>query len=129
MQDLGKTFASTLKGGDVVLLSGDLGAGKTVFCKGMAKALNITATVVSPTFTIMNEYEGGTVKLCHFDAYRLEDADEAYGAGLNDFIGNPDVLCAIEWWENMIPLLDGLNTVHVNIIKTGDNTRKVEITR
>lgn len=124
MQDVGKSLAKRLRGGDVVLLSGELGAGKTVLCKGIAAGLNIKAQVVSPTFTIMNEYVGKT-KLCHFDLYRLEDADEAFGAGLTDFIGDPQCICAVEWWEKIPELFDGCNTVTVNIIKTGDEKREV----
>lgn len=125
---LGKALAAVLKGGDAVLLSGELGAGKTVLTKGIALGLGITAPVVSPTFTIMNEYPTGGVKLCHFDAYRLADADEARGAGLTDFIGNPECICAVEWWQNISPLFEGLHTVSVKIEKTGDNSREVEIT-
>lgn len=126
---LGAKLVASLGGGDVVLLSGELGAGKTVFCKGMARALGITSPVVSPTFTIMNEYVGGRVGFCHFDAYRLENADEAYAAGLADFIGSAAVLCAVEWWENIVELFDGLKVVKVAIVKTGDDTRRIEITR
>lgn len=126
MLSLGSELAQLLRGGDVVLLSGELGAGKTVISKGIAKGLGVTAPVVSPTFTIMNEYFG-RVKFCHFDAYRLADADEAFGAGLTDFIGNPNCVCAVEWWENIEPLFNGLRTVHIKINKTGDVTREVVI--
>ena len=114
-------------GGDVLLLTGELGAGKTVLCKGLAKGFGITAPVTSPTFTIMNEYCDGRVKFCHFDAYRLDSADEAVGAGLTDFIGNAECVCAVEWWRNIEELFDGLNTVEITINKTGDNEREVII--
>ncbi|MDE7463799.1 MAG: tRNA (adenosine(37)-N6)-threonylcarbamoyltransferase complex ATPase subunit type 1 TsaE, partial [Clostridiales bacterium] len=74
MQRLGELIARETSGGDVVLLSGELGAGKTVFSKGFAKGLGIDSEVSSPTFTIMNEHIG-TVKFCHIDAYRLSSAD------------------------------------------------------
>ena len=124
----GRELAERLTPGAVVALRGDLGAGKTVFCKGVAKGLGVTSTVVSPTFTIMNEYEGGRLKFCHFDAYRLENADEAFEAGLTDFIGADGVLCAVEWWENVKELFDGVKTIKVDIIKTED-CREVKITK
>ena len=128
MEKLGAALAETMRGGEAILLSGELGAGKTVFCKGVAKGLGVKSTVVSPTFTIMNEYDGGRLKFCHFDAYRLEDADEAYGAGLTDFIGADGTLCAVEWWENIKELFDGVETLRVDITKCGDR-REVKITK
>lgn len=129
MERLGESLAKTFSGGEVVLLTGELGAGKTVFCKGIAKGLGIKSPVVSPTFTLMNEYVDGRVKLCHFDAYRLTDEDEARGAGLDDFIGDGKIVCAVEWWENISGLFDGHNTVSVKIEKRGENAREVTITR
>lgn len=129
MQELGKSIASGLNGGDVVLLSGELGAGKTVFCKGFAVGLGIDTEVSSPTFTIMNEHIG-KVKFCHIDAYRLSSADEGEAAGLCDCIGNPDCICAIEWWENIEGLLDGMKTVKIKIEKCEDmRARKVTVER
>lgn len=129
MEKLGKSLAKELNGGEVLLLSGELGAGKTVFCKGLAKGLGVTAPVVSPTFTLMNEYFGGRVKLCHFDAYRLNDADEAYGAGLTDFIGDEKTVCAVEWWENVPELFDGCKVIKVSIVKLDNGAREVKIER
>ena len=128
MEALGKKRALGLSGGDVILLSGELGAGKTVMCKGIAKGLKVKAQVVSPTFTIMNEYFG-THKFCHFDAYRLESADEAAEAGLTDFIGDSDTICAVEWWSNVAELFDGLRTIRITINKTGESTREVIVER
>ena len=125
MEKLGKNVASDFVGGEVVLLTGELGAGKTVFCKGIAKGLGVDAPVVSPTFTIMNEYFG-RVKFCHFDAYRLGGSDEAYAAGLDDFIGDGKTVCAVEWWENISDMFDGLKTIKINITKT-DNGREVSV--
>lgn len=81
---LAKQIASTLKGGEVILLSGDLGAGKTTFTKGLAKALGIDDEVTSPTFTILNVYEDGRLKLNHLDMYRVESADELAELGIED---------------------------------------------
>lgn len=126
MERLGKKLAKHLSGGDVILLTGELGAGKTVFCKGVAKGLGVRADVVSPTFTLMNEYFG-RVEFCHFDAYRLEDAYEAYGAGLTDFIGAETCVCAVEWWEKVPQLFSGCNTLNVCINKINDKTREVTV--
>lgn len=125
MEKLGKKVASGLVGGEVILLTGELGAGKTVFCKGLAKGLCIDTPVVSPTFTIMNEYFG-RVKFCHFDAYRLADSDEGYAAGLGDFIGDSAAVCAVEWWENISDMFDGCKTICVRIDKT-DFGREVTV--
>lgn len=128
MERLGRSLASGLNGGDIILLTGELGAGKTVFCKGVAVGLGVKTGVVSPTFTIMNEYGGQKYRFCHFDAYRLADESEAYGAGLTDFIGNDECVCAVEWWQNIEPLFDGCNTIKVTIEKKG-TAREVVIER
>ena len=92
-------FASTLAGmldaGDTVLLEGDLGAGKSVMARGVARALGIAGAMPSPTFTLLIPYEG-TKKLYHFDLYRLADPDEFYAAGLDEFIGG-DGIALVEW--------------------------------
>jgi len=93
---LAKSFAQYLKGGEVVLLNGDLGAGKTTFTKGVAKALGIKETVTSPTFTIMKEYDGN-LKLRHFDMYRIENPDESEELGLRELLYDPEAVCIIEW--------------------------------
>lgn len=129
MEKLGERMAEEVKGGDVLLLSGELGAGKTVFTKGLARGLGIEAPVLSPTFTLMNEYPGGRIKLCHFDAYRLSGVDEGTEAGLSDFFGNDECVCAVEWWENIETMFDGLKTITISIEKTGDTTREVTIKR
>ena len=126
MEALGKKLARSMSGGDIILLTGELGAGKTVLCKGIAKGLNVKAQVVSPTFTIMNEYFGA-YKFCHFDAYRLENADEAAEAGLTDFFGAEDTVCAVEWWQNVKELFDGCRTIKIAINKIDDKKREVTV--
>ena len=93
---LAKRIADTLEGGEVILLSGDLGAGKTTFTKGLAKALGIEDEVTSPTFTIMNVYENGKFKLNHLDMYRIEHEDDLYELGVEDAMGE-DTVTVIEW--------------------------------
>ncbi len=128
MISLGRKTAKDFTGGEVILLTGELGAGKTVFCKGVAKGLGIDASVVSPTFTIMNEYPGEKIKFCHFDAYRLSGSDEAIAAGIAEYIGAKDTVCAVEWWENIDEMFDGCRTVKVEISRT-ENGREVVIWR
>ncbi len=90
--------ARCLRDGDILLLEGDLGAGKSEFARGVARALGYTGPIPSPTFTILNEYEGGTFPLHHFDWYRLEGPDEIWESGLDDFLGR-DGVTLIEWSE------------------------------
>jgi len=94
---LGVSLGALLASGDCVLLTGDLGAGKSVIARGMARAQGIDCPMPSPTFTIMIPYEGKH-KFCHFDLYRLSDPDEFYAAGLDEYIGG-DAICVIEWPE------------------------------
>ena len=93
--DVARSFAANLQGGDVVLLSGELGAGKTTFTKGIALALGITEPITSPTFTIIKEYEGKDLCLYHMDMYRL--SDDLTELGLEDYLGNVKGVCVIEW--------------------------------
>lgn len=95
---LGERLGRVLEGGDVLVLTGDLGAGKTQLTKGIAAGLGITADVTSPTFTIQMVYEGGRLPLFHFDLYRLEDPDQLEDTGLFDVLGQEGV-CVIEWGE------------------------------
>ena len=94
---IAKEIADTLKGGEFIAMYGDLGAGKTAFVQGLAKALGITSHVTSPTFTIVNEYEG-RLPLYHFDVYRIADPDEMYEIGYDDYIDS-DGVCVVEWAE------------------------------
>ena len=101
---LARTLAATLRRGAVLALSGDLGAGKTHFVKGLAAGLGTAASVTSPTFTLLHEYPGGRLPLYHFDFYRLDHADEALRIGLDEYLDG-DGACAIEWAEKFPALL------------------------
>ena len=123
---LGRTLAQALEGGAVVAFTGDLGAGKTAFVSGMAEGLGIEERVTSPTFTIVNEYEGGRLPLFHFDMYRLGSADELFHIGWEDYLARNGV-CAVEWSENVDEALDG-DTIRVDISRgEDDNTRIITI--
>lgn len=124
--DFAKRYAETLKGGEIITLSGELGTGKTVFAKGLASGLGVEEDVVSPTFTIMNEYESGRLKLYHYDAYRLKSGDEAVETGLADYFGAPDGVCLIEWSENIASALPN-KRIRIEIKYTGEDSREIEV--
>ena len=116
-------FEKGLVGGEVITLSGDLGAGKTTFTQSIAKAMGIDEPITSPTFTLMNQYQGKKLKLYHFDMYRIEDIDEILETGLTEYFGNTDAVCVIEWAENISMLLPK-NKIEIKIEKLGENSRK-----
>jgi tRNA threonylcarbamoyladenosine biosynthesis protein TsaE len=97
---LGEKFGRVAERGNVFALSGDLGAGKTQLVKGIARGLGISARVHSPTFTLVNEYGGGQLKLFHLDLYRLETTAQILSAGIEEFL-SPDGVAVIEWAERI----------------------------
>ena len=124
-QKIAGDFGDTLKGGEVIAMYGDLGAGKTAFTQGLAKALGIKQHVTSPTFTIVNEYEG-RLMLYHFDVYRIADPEEMYEIGYDEYIES-DGVCIIEWAELIEDILPD-EYIKVTILKNdekGDNYRTV----
>ena len=114
-------YAKTLRAGDVVLLDGDMGAGKTVFAKGVAKGLNIQEEVTSPTYAYMNDYDG---RLFHYDCYRIESVEQAERLGLADYFDMGGI-CLIEWAQNIAPLLP-TQVKRVRIQKINENEREIE---
>ena len=112
-EQLGERLARLLKPGTVVAYTGDLGAGKTAFTRGLAKGLGVSDRVTSPTFTIVNEYEGGRLPLFHFDMYRLSSSDELYDIGWEDYLARGGV-CAVEWSEIVRDALDA-DTIRVDL--------------
>ncbi|MCD7854833.1 MAG: tRNA (adenosine(37)-N6)-threonylcarbamoyltransferase complex ATPase subunit type 1 TsaE [Clostridiales bacterium] len=126
-EKLGEKLAKSAKAGDIFCLSGDLGTGKTAFAKGFAKGLEITEHITSPTFTIINEYSG-RLKLYHFDVYRLEDEEELYGIGADEYFYGEGV-CLIEWAELVKEAIPE-SAVWINIekdLEKGENYRKIEV--
>lgn len=96
-EELGYRLGSTCKGGEVFLLVGELGAGKTYFSKGLARGLGIKEVVTSPTFNIMKLYQGKKLTLCHIDAYRLSSGHDLEMIGLSDYLANEKIITVIEW--------------------------------
>lgn len=122
-EDLGAALAERLKPGTVVAFSGDLGAGKTAFVRGMARGLGISERVTSPTFTIVNEYEGGRLPLFHFDMYRLGSSDELFDIGWEDYLARGGV-CAVEWSEIVDDALDS-GVIRVDIRRGAEDTQRI----
>ena len=120
---LGARLARALEPGAVVAFTGDLGAGKTAFVRGLARGLDVRDRVTSPTFTIVNEYEGGRLPLFHFDLYRLGSADELFDIGWEDYLARGGV-CAVEWSERMEELLEP-GTIRVDLRRGEDEDRRV----
>ena len=114
---IGEELAQKLRGGDVLAFTGSLGMGKTAFTRGLARGLGCRGRVTSPTFTIVNEYEGRT-PLFHFDMYRLGSSDELFDIGWEDYLTRGGV-CAVEWSEQVSGALPE-DAVWVNIAR-GDN--------
>ena len=120
----GERLGAALRPGDVVLLFGDLGAGKTAFVRGMARALGASADdVSSPTFTIVQQYTGAGATLYHVDLYRL-NPDEVDDLGLDDLVSGDGVV-AIEWAERWSGRPD--DVVEVRLAEVGDNERSVDV--
>ena len=116
---LGERLAAVLTPGAVVAYRGGLGMGKTAFTRGLAKGLGYGGRVTSPTFTIVNEYEGGRLPLFHFDMYRLADADALFDIGWEDYLDRGGV-CAVEWSEQVAEALPP-DTVRVSIARCPDH--------
>ena len=113
-------YAKSLRGGDVVLLDGDMGAGKTVFTKGVAIGLGIEEEVTSPTYAYMNDYDG---RLFHYDCYRIESVEQAERLGLADYFDMGGV-CIVEWAQNIAPLLPRI-VKRVTIKKISEDEREI----
>ena len=123
---VGMALAAQLTPGAVIAYTGDLGAGKTAFTRGLARGLGITEPVTSPTYTIVNEYLTGKMPLFHFDMYRLSCADELFDIGWEDYLARGGV-CAVEWSENIEEALDE-EPIRIDIRRgEHDNQRRISI--
>ena len=123
-RELGKRLAEQLKAGDVILLEGELGAGKSELARGVAGGLGVTETVTSPSFTILNVYESGRIPLYHFDWYRLEDAEELYELGMDEYLGGDGI--ALVEWPGRCPDAVPADCLRIRITAEGEHTRRIE---
>ena len=117
-------LAQGLSAGTIIAYTGDLGAGKTAFTRGLARGLGIREPVTSPTYTIVNEYLSGRLPLFHFDMYRLSCADDLFDIGWEDYLERGGI-CAVEWSENVEEAMEG--AIRVRIQKTGEDTRRITV--
>ena len=123
-EQLAERLAPLLRPGTVIAFDGDLGAGKTAFTRGLARGLGITDRVTSPTYTIVNEYDG-KVPLFHFDMYRLASSEELFDIGWEDYLDRGGIL-AVEWSERISDALE--NPVCISIERAGgENDRRITI--
>ena len=123
---LGRRLAAVLSPGTVLAYRGGLGMGKTAFTRGLAAGLGYTGRVTSPTFTIVNEYEGGRLPLFHFDMYRLPDADALFDIGWEDYLDRGGV-CAVEWSEQVEEAMPP-DTIYVTLNRSPEDDRTRTIT-
>jgi ATPase, YjeE family len=121
---LGQSLAKTLAPGTLLALRGDLGAGKTAFVRGLAAGLGYHGRVTSPTFTIVNEYEG-TLPLFHFDLYRLGSEDELYDIGFDEYLARSGI-CAVEWSERA-PEIMAAARMQVTISRLDETSRRIVV--
>ncbi len=127
MAEAGRRFAADLGSGDVLALDGDLGAGKTQFCKGLAAGLGATDEVTSPTFALVQEYRSGRLPLHHFDWYRLESADELHALGWDDYLDEEGVV-VVEWAEKFPGMLPR-SAIRLRFETDPGGVRRVAVTR
>ena len=122
---IGHLLGTLLNPGDIVCLTGDLGTGKTHITKGIAKGLGVVDHITSPTFTIVNEYDSGRLKLYHFDVYRLDSVEDFLNLGSEEMMYG-DGVCAIEWSEKIESALPK-DAIIINIEILTPETRKITI--
>lgn len=116
-------FANNVHPGAVICLRGEMGAGKTVFTAGLCRALGVEDYVTSPTFTVVNEYDGKDLRIYHFDMYRIEDEDELLEIGFEEYL-NAGGVCIIEWPQNTEKSLPK-HRIEITIQKCGENEREI----
>jgi tRNA threonylcarbamoyladenosine biosynthesis protein TsaE len=130
--NLGVQLVKQWKGGDIILLKGDLGTGKTTLAKGIAKGLGITQHIKSPTFTLMNVYTLETPisnirQFVHVDTYRLENEQDLIDIGIEDYLGKPDTLVLIEWPEKIQNILHAKQAITILLEHITNKERKITI--
>lgn len=124
-EEIAENLAKELTGGEVIAFRGGLGMGKTCFTRGLARGLDYSGDVISPTFALINEYLGGRLPIYHYDMYRISNWDELYSSGFFEYIDEGGVIAA-EWSENIENALPD-NTIFVEFEYLDDTTRKITI--
>lgn len=125
-REFARTAAEKLKAGDVILFTGEMGAGKTAFTKGLGDYFEVTEPVTSPTFALVHEYPG-KVPIFHFDLYRITSYDDLYAIGFFDYLDRDGIIAA-EWSENIPGLENELdNVIKIDITKPDENSRRIVI--
>lgn len=125
-QQLAEALAGLVRAGDIVVLAGEMGAGKTAFAQGFARGLGITEPVTSPTFTIVREYGGGRLAMHHLDVYRLSHLSEVVDLGVGEML-DEDAVMLVEWGDAVLPAL-GDHYLEVRLtFGDGDDQRTVEV--
>ena len=119
-------FAKELKKGEIILLNGDLGSGKSVFARGVIRSFGVKKQIPSPTFTIVNEYDTDFCKLYHFDMYRLEEVEEAIAIGVDEIFEDKESIKLVEWPEKVWQIIPN-KVIKVNIEKIDDTKRKITV--
>jgi len=127
---LAEKFAKNLKGGVILALTGDLGAGKTTFIKGLAEGLKVNETITSPTFVILKSYpakiKDKNIEFVHIDAYRTETTEDIKSVAIEDYLRRDDIIIAIEWAEKIKKILPK-NTINIKFEFVDEKTRKITI--
>lgn len=123
-EKIGTALGKIVPAGTVLAYTGDLGAGKTAFTRGLARGLGCTDLVTSPTYTIVNEYLSGRLPLFHFDMYRLAGSDDLFDIGWEDYLERGGV-CAVEWSENVADAMT--DAIRIHIEKIDAQMRKITI--
>lgn len=123
---LGRSLAQKLQPGDVLLLLGNLGAGKSEMTRGIAEGLGVSGPVTSPSFTILNVYDDGRIPLYHFDWYRLESAEELFEMGMDEYLGGDGV--AVVEWPSQCPEAIPETYLSVKLVPVGETEREITLT-
>ena len=121
---IGSALGKIITPGTVIAYRGDLGAGKTAFTRGLARGLDCSEIVTSPTYTIVNEYLSGSMPLFHFDMYRLRSSDDLFDIGWDDYLDRGGV-CAVEWSENVDDAME--DAIYITIEKLGEDSRRITL--
>lgn len=128
--DFAANFAQSLKGGEILALSGDLGSGKTTFTKGLAEALKVEETITSPTFVVLKNYpakiQDRKIVFVHVDAYRAETIEDIKSVGIEDYLGQADVVMVVEWAEKIIDILPK-DIIKIGFETIDEKTREIRI--